>query len=160
MGRKDYVMKRLLELTFKERLDSVDMAEEKRLMEELEEIEQREGEINGYNTIVNRILIFIKDVQDKENTNAEKSITAAQFCLLKAAMCENFSACGNCPIGKTRDDQDVNLSCDKFSMKKPEMTIRFVQEWAVRNGFLTEDLEETDNYRNLVMRAQNEGGKG
>ena len=47
MGRKDYIMKRLVELTFKERLDSVEMAEEKRLMAELEEIEQREGEING-----------------------------------------------------------------------------------------------------------------
>lgn len=118
-----------------------------------------EGEINGYNTIVNRILDFIKDVQNKENANTEKSITAAQFCLLKAAMCENFSACGDCPIGKTRDEQDVDLSCDKFSMKKPEMTIRFVQEWAVRNGFLTEDLVETNNYRNLVMKAQNEGIK-
>ena len=47
MGRKDYIMKRLVELTFKERLDSVDMAEEKRLMQELEEIELTEGETNG-----------------------------------------------------------------------------------------------------------------
>lgn len=40
-------MKRLVELTFKERLDSVDMAEEKRLMQELEEIELTEGATNG-----------------------------------------------------------------------------------------------------------------
>ena len=44
MGRKDYIMKRLLELTFKERLDSVDKAEEQSLMEELAAIEAAEGE--------------------------------------------------------------------------------------------------------------------
>lgn len=47
MGRKDYIMKRLVELTFKEKLDSADVAEEKRLMQELEEIERQEGDANG-----------------------------------------------------------------------------------------------------------------
>lgn len=40
--RKDYIMKRLMELAFKDRLDVVDQEEERRLMKELEEIEANE----------------------------------------------------------------------------------------------------------------------
>lgn len=40
--RKEYIMKRLMELAFKDKLDVVDQEEERRLMKELEEIEANE----------------------------------------------------------------------------------------------------------------------
>lgn len=40
--RKDYIMKRLMELAFKDGLDVVDQEEERRLIKELEEIEANE----------------------------------------------------------------------------------------------------------------------
>lgn len=40
--RKEYIMRRLMELAFKDKLDVVDQEEERRLMKELEEIEANE----------------------------------------------------------------------------------------------------------------------
>lgn len=40
--RKEYIMRRLMELAYKDKLDVVDQEEERRLMKELEEIEANE----------------------------------------------------------------------------------------------------------------------
>lgn len=101
---------------------------------------QVDGDIGGYDSIVYTIeKEFVPDIKSH-------TITPGQTIRYFTWMCRACE-CYDCPLGKFADALKMDkVDCYDIRCKYHEDTGKIVQEWAVQNGYLTKDLEETGKF--------------
>lgn len=109
---------------------------------------QVDGDIGGYDSIV--------DVIKKEFSSKSEPcvITPGQAIRYFSWMCRVCDCC-DCPLEKFAEAlKTEKIDCSDVRCKYHEDTAKMVQEWAVKNGYLTEDLEETGKFDSEFSRKK------